>query len=153
MFLVYDISERSSFDAVPNWIKFINDYEHTTIVILANKSDLNDKRKVTTEEGENYAKENNFEFHEISAKNDNLQSVLYSSIAALPALQSIASERSTKEEIINDLVLENEDGPEQGAKTQEEGFQRDAKAVINTVDEDKNDALNAPQPKKKKCPC
>ena len=149
VFLVYDIAERSSFDAVPNWIKFIKDYEHTTIILLANKSDLKDKRTVTTEEGENYAKDNNLDFHEISAKNDNLQPILYSSIAGL--LQSIASERATKEEIVNDLMAENEDEAGQGAKTTqgEQGFQREAKAVINTGD-DMPDSLNTPAPPKKK---
>ena len=47
-------------------------------------------------------------FFEISAKEEtNLQKMLYSSVAELPFFQSFSSERTTKEEIINDLVVEN----------------------------------------------
>ena len=41
------------------------------IYLIGNKSDLEDKRQVTTEEGKQFANENNLKFYETSALNGN----------------------------------------------------------------------------------
>ena len=68
--LVYSIDNKHSFDNIKNWldeIKIINN--EVEYVIIGNKNDLND-RKVTIQEGLNFAKENNcILFSECSAKN------------------------------------------------------------------------------------
>lgn len=108
IFLVYDVTNKKSFDDISTWLDFINQIETTTTVLCGNKIDLKDKREVTYEEGEKYAHEKKMSFFEISAKEEtNLQKMLYSSVAELPFFQSFSSERTTKEEIINDLVVEN----------------------------------------------
>ena len=68
--LVYSITDLNSFNNVKNWIKQI--YEHTSPdikkVLIGNKSDLEDERKVSTEAGKKLAAEFNMHFLETSAK-------------------------------------------------------------------------------------
>ena len=67
--LTYDITERSSFNALGKWLSDIKDnvVEGTFIILCGNKIDLNNKRVITKEEGEKFAKENNIAFAETSA--------------------------------------------------------------------------------------
>ncbi|KAI8350859.1 putative rab-2,4,14 [Blakeslea trispora] len=70
--LVYDISRRETFEHVSTWLADIRTHAnpHTTIVLVGNKSDLDDRqRQVTYEEGEAFARENGIPlFIETSAK-------------------------------------------------------------------------------------
>ena len=68
--LVYDISNRDSFEHISNWLEDCLAQSPKTVfmVLVGNKSDLNDKRKVTLEEGQQMAKNNNMLFFETSAK-------------------------------------------------------------------------------------
>ena len=51
-FVVYDISRKSTFDNVDKWIKKIknNGSEDVFILLVGNKSDLNDQREISEEE-------------------------------------------------------------------------------------------------------
>jgi len=75
VFLVYDVTNRLSFDSLSRWIEDINIYVNINdahkpvIVILGNKIDLENMRCVTTMEGEKFATEHNILFCEVSAKN------------------------------------------------------------------------------------
>jgi len=68
-FIVYDITNQSSFDNVEKW------YEHVqkeagkdiSIILVGNKSDLENERKVSKEKGEDLAKNLNCPFFETSA--------------------------------------------------------------------------------------
>eukprot|EP01105_Mastigella_eilhardi_P014582 TRINITY_DN3317_c0_g4_i1.p1 TRINITY_DN3317_c0_g4~~TRINITY_DN3317_c0_g4_i1.p1 ORF type:complete len:205 (-),score=72.51 TRINITY_DN3317_c0_g4_i1:261-875(-) len=55
--LVYDITDRSSFERVQNWVKELRQMLGTDIllVIAGNKCDLERQRSVSTEEAEKYA--------------------------------------------------------------------------------------------------
>ena len=70
--IVYYVSRRQTFDNVKNWLKEIErnitSLEMPTIMLIGNKTDL--QRKVTTEEGENFAKNHNMLFFESSRLND-----------------------------------------------------------------------------------
>ncbi len=68
--LVYDVTNRDSFEAVPNWIKSIQDNarSNAVVVILGNKIDLADKRVITKAEGKEMAKEFKLRHFETSAK-------------------------------------------------------------------------------------
>ena len=70
VFLVYEITNRKSFKNISNWIKECKSKasENVLIVLIGNKCDLNEKRQVTTEEGENLAKKYKISFYETSAK-------------------------------------------------------------------------------------
>ena len=68
--LMYDVTDESTFKSVPNWIQSARDKkgENYPIILLGNKIDLADRRKVTTEDGEEIAKKNGLDFFEISNK-------------------------------------------------------------------------------------
>ena len=72
-FVVYDITLKESFDAVDRWINDLrnNTDERLEIILIGNKSDLEEKRQVTKEEGEEKAKEKEVAFMETSALNCN----------------------------------------------------------------------------------
>ena len=70
IFLVYDITQRKTFDDINRWIESIKEIkdEHFPIVLLGNKCDLEEKRNIDKEEGEKLAKDNGFPFIETSCK-------------------------------------------------------------------------------------
>ena len=69
--VVYDISRRETFDNVINWIEDckLNSPKSVFIILVGNKSDLEEDRQVTTEEGEEFANRYGIRFFETSAKN------------------------------------------------------------------------------------
>ena len=75
--LVYDITERESFENIKNWMESIMDEpknNNLPIVLVGNKSDLGEKRKVTKEEGQKKAEENGYKFFETSClKGENVE--------------------------------------------------------------------------------
>jgi Ras-related protein Rab-6A len=68
--LIYDISNRDSFDSLPKWLREVMDVKNSEAVfaLIGNKIDLENERKVTFEEGQKFADQNNFIFQEVSAK-------------------------------------------------------------------------------------
>ncbi|KDN67666.1 putative Ras family protein [Colletotrichum sublineola] len=88
--VVYDISNAKSFQNTKKWIDDVraergND---VIIVLVGNKTDLNDKREVTTQQGEEEAKKNNLMFVETSAKLGHNVKTLFKRIAqALPGME------------------------------------------------------------------
>ncbi len=74
--LMYDITNKKTFEAIPEWIKNVREHkgEDFPIVLIGNKLDLKEKRVVKTEEGEELAKKYGFFFFETSSKTgDNVQ--------------------------------------------------------------------------------
>ena len=68
-FVVYDITRKGSFDSIDKWV---NDLTSTadkklTIVIIGNKSDLEDQRQITKEQGQEKASKLEAAFLETSA--------------------------------------------------------------------------------------
>jgi Ras-related protein Rab-2A len=68
--VVYDISSRDSFNNVSTWIEDCKNQSPKTIfmVLVGNKSDLEDRRQVSTEEGQELADKYGILFYETSAK-------------------------------------------------------------------------------------
>ena len=68
--LVYDITRRDTFTHVTKWLEEVksNSSKSICVILIGNKKDLEDKRQVTYEEGESFAKENGLMFLETSAK-------------------------------------------------------------------------------------
>ncbi|BHF79496.1 Ras-related protein Rab-6A [Sparganum proliferum] len=68
--VVYDICVKESFSQTTKWIDDVRTERGSDVIIMlvGNKTDLADKRKVSTEEGERMAKELNVMFIETSAK-------------------------------------------------------------------------------------
>ena len=68
--VVYDITNRESFEHVQNWIEDVKNQSPKTvlIILLGNKVDLDDDRKVSYDEGNEFATKNGLLFMETSAK-------------------------------------------------------------------------------------
>ena len=68
--LIYDVTSRKTYENIKNWVAQIKEEvsEKVTIILVGNKIDDEKNRKVTTEEGENMAKECGLDFFETSAK-------------------------------------------------------------------------------------
>jgi len=68
--LIYDVTTRMTFDNVRNWINTIKEEvdDKVNVILVGNKIDNNDNRKVTTEEGQEIANEYKLPFYETSAK-------------------------------------------------------------------------------------
>ena len=100
VFVVYDVSTKSSFDNVPKWISFIRSIENTTLVLCGNKTDL-EKREVTKEEGEAFAQKESLAFFETSAKTgDGIKQMFYSAVSDLP----VFAENNNKESLMKELM-------------------------------------------------
>ena len=73
--LVYDITRKSTFENIDNWLIDLKTNEDKDILILliGNKSDLNGKREISEEEARTKAEQYNIAFLETSAKSgDNI---------------------------------------------------------------------------------
>ena len=74
--LVYDISDKNSFENIEKWMEDIIEESRNKIpiVLVGNKCDLKEQRSVTQKEGEDLAKNYNIVFLETSCKNgDNVE--------------------------------------------------------------------------------
>jgi Ras-related protein Rab-6A len=138
VFIVYDITNRKSFENLQSWIDFVNNIENSNIVILANKIDLESQRQVQTEEGQKFCTEKNYDFFEVSAKEDNnLNNMLFNSVAGLPFFLSINTDGATKEQIVDNLIKENLDS----FKYQTQGMNNNADTVnceLNVIGSNNN---------------
>ncbi|CAK86099.1 unnamed protein product (macronuclear) [Paramecium tetraurelia] len=69
VFIVYDVTNRKSFANCSKWIQVVDNYPNKRIVkmLVANKSDNEDKREVKYEEGYEFADEKEMPFIETSA--------------------------------------------------------------------------------------
>ncbi|XP_033745412.1 ras-related protein Rab-37-like isoform X1 [Pecten maximus] len=70
LLLLYDVTNKSSFDNIRAWLGEINEYaqEDVVIMLLGNKSDSTADRVIRTEDGEKLAREYGVAFMETSAK-------------------------------------------------------------------------------------
>ena len=69
--LVYDITDKDSFDAIENfYIKEINNLckENIKVILVGNKTDLKNKRVISNEDGADLATKYNFYFKETSCE-------------------------------------------------------------------------------------
>ena len=68
-FVVYDITNKNSFDNADNWLNNLRASadKKCSIILIGNKSDLENKREVSLEQGEEKAKNSEIAFMETSA--------------------------------------------------------------------------------------
>ncbi|KAI7880668.1 ras-domain-containing protein [Lichtheimia hyalospora FSU 10163] len=102
--IVYDISNRESFVNTTRWIDDVRAErgDQVIVVLVGNKTDLNEKREVTTEEGERRAKELNVMFIETSAKAGHNVKPLFRKIAQnLPGIDSHGNEQKDQMQKVN----------------------------------------------------
>ncbi|KAK9474587.1 ras family-domain-containing protein [Dipodascopsis tothii] len=110
--VVYDVTNAQSFTNTSKWIDDVraergND---VIIVLVGNKTDLNDKRQVTSEEGERRAKELKIMFIETSAKAGHNVKTLFRRIAqTLPGMKANAGESNQTQMI--DVNIDSAEKP------------------------------------------
>ena len=88
--VVYDITSQKSFQQTRKWVDDVRGERgnDVIIVLVGNKTDLNDKREVTAAQGEEEAKKHNLMFIETSAKVGHNVKALFKRIAqALPGME------------------------------------------------------------------
>ena len=69
--LIFDITNKKSFDKINFWYKDLKqsvNIDEVFVCLVGNKIDLEDIRVISKEEAEEYAKENNMYYLEVSAK-------------------------------------------------------------------------------------
>ena len=68
--LMYDITNKKSFDSIIDWISDVKEIkgENFPMILVGNKIDLNESREVTEEMGYELAEKNQIEFFETSNK-------------------------------------------------------------------------------------
>ena len=82
-FVVYDITNRETFENVKHWVEDCRNYmpKNVLIFLVGNKSDLEEQRKISKDEGEELADSFGLSFFETSAKNNvNVNSIFGKSL-------------------------------------------------------------------------
>mmetsp|Transcript_14995 Transcript_14995/g.37722 ORF Transcript_14995/g.37722 Transcript_14995/m.37722 type:complete len:155 (+) Transcript_14995:1-465(+) len=103
--VVYDITNRASFLNTSKWIEDVRSERGSDVVIVlvGNKTDLADRRQVSTEEGEEKAKENNVMFIETSAKMGyNIKALFRQLAQALPGQDEAGSNDAPQQNVVLD---------------------------------------------------
>ena len=126
-FVVYDITRKSSFLNIDKWIGELktNGSEDILIILVGNKSDLEDKREVSIEDGEKKAKQYGIAFCETSA------------------LQGKNIEYAFNI-LIDEIILEIENAKQKEMKNNKSNNKKKSKGIMLNTNNDKNN-------KKKKC--
>ena len=115
--VVYDITNANSFHQTSKWIDDVRTERGSDVIIMlvGNKTDLSDKRQVSTEDGERKAKELNVMFIETSAKAGyNVKQLFRRVAAALPGMDSAAdgSGAGGSKPDMTEVVLKDQPIPE-----------------------------------------
>ena len=112
VFIVFDITNRKTFESIPKWIELIKSIEKNNILVLiGNKEDLKEKREVEKKEGEDLAKENEMSYFELSAKRDNnndIKKIFFNTVIELPTFSGYIDNKE-KEGLIDELIQENKE--------------------------------------------
>nr|CDS35113.2 Ras protein Rab 8A [Hymenolepis microstoma] len=68
--LVYDITQPKTYYNIKHWLRNIVDHANSDVeqMLLGNKCDMESQRQVTREEAQEFARQNNIDFFETSAK-------------------------------------------------------------------------------------
>lgn len=69
IFIVFDVTNQASFDAADSWLKEIQRYTTGTpdLIIVANKTDLRQKRVISLNDAKKWANQNKVKYFETSA--------------------------------------------------------------------------------------
>lgn len=110
--VVYDISNLHSFQQTTKWIEDVRSERGKDVIIMlvGNKTDLIDKRQVTTLEGEHRAKELNVMFIETSAKDSyNVKQLFRRVSSALPISNGDNNNEEMQEVTLKDSNTEQKE--------------------------------------------
>jgi len=106
--VVYDVTNRASFLNTQKWVEDVRTErgKDVVIILVGNKSDIPDRRQVSTEEGQEKATEFNVLFIETSAKaGTNVKQLFRQLASALPGQDATAE--SSPPSAVENVVLHN----------------------------------------------
>lgn len=108
--VVYDVTSQKSFAQTRKWVDDVRGERgnDVIIVLVGNKTDLNEKREVTAQQGEDEAKKHNLMFIETSAKVGHNVKALFKRIAqALPGMEGETQQAAPNSELycISDIAM------------------------------------------------
>eukprot|EP00004_Rigifila_ramosa_P024714 TRINITY_DN7241_c0_g1_i2.p1 TRINITY_DN7241_c0_g1~~TRINITY_DN7241_c0_g1_i2.p1 ORF type:complete len:203 (-),score=36.65 TRINITY_DN7241_c0_g1_i2:34-642(-) len=85
VFIVYDVTDVKSFQAVRSWLEDVHQFGKNTAIsaLIGNKADLVDKRTVSTEQGQALADELGLAFFEASALNGQNVEKMFQQLATI----------------------------------------------------------------------
>ena len=91
--IVYDITNRETFATIPDWIQMVRESNNNDIpiVLVGNKCDLAEDRKISFEEGSALASQSNVTFLEANSKDYQLVEQVYHTLAKMISKQPLAS--------------------------------------------------------------
>ena len=122
--LVYDITKKASFDKLDFWRDEISNFadEDILVVIVGNKSDLQEKRAITKDEAESYAQKHKYFYLETSALENGDQHIqkVFEYVAANIGKgrggKSVKNEVGGARKDTNEIKLDNDKNKEDGCK-------------------------------------
>ena len=140
---VYDITRKESFDSIPKWFSDVLDIKsnEAVFVLIGNKIDLENERKVSFEEGKKFADEKNIIFGEVSAKTGDGFEILFRE--HIFELIYIKFKKDFEKKVLLDTDYDLNDNPDDD-KNKENIVKNNIK-IDYTVNEKNNEK------KKKKC--
>ncbi|OHS94230.1 GTP-binding protein yptV1 [Tritrichomonas foetus] len=104
--IVYDVTDRDSFDHVGSWMNEIESRASSNVCVLlvGNKEDLGGKRAVSVEEGESLARSYGIPFLETSAKDaTNVEKMFQKMTFVMKSRLDCSNLKSKPESSLNDL--------------------------------------------------
>eukprot|EP01064_Diplonema_japonicum_P026098 TRINITY_DN3750_c0_g1_i1.p1 TRINITY_DN3750_c0_g1~~TRINITY_DN3750_c0_g1_i1.p1 ORF type:complete len:230 (+),score=109.86 TRINITY_DN3750_c0_g1_i1:59-691(+) len=106
--LVYDVTNRESFDNIKMWMKEVQNYAKSDVsmLLIGNKADLAIQRQVPKEEAEAFARSMNMKLIEASAKTaDNVQRAFRESVtdALADRIETMTQEADERRQRLHNL--------------------------------------------------
>ena len=107
--LVYDVSNRKSFDHIPKWLKEVELHcdENCLCILVGNKSDLDEEqRQVTEQDGKQFAEKNGMAFVETSALTAvNVGAAFHKLIKKIYSVQeNLETQQQGEDQILSSIV-------------------------------------------------
>ena len=106
--LVFDLTNKDSFDKLGGWLKDINENgpEDVSVILVGNKSDLKEKKLFLSEEAKRFALQNQMPYVEVSAKLGANISTLFDTITKkIINTEELKFKDDEKDEENNSIVL------------------------------------------------
>ena len=113
--IVYDVTEKESFDALTFWMKSFkeNANKNAICLIIGNKIDLENKRVIGYDEGKKFAEKYGVKFIETSAK---------SAVGVNEAFYSVAKEIFDNEINVDDIIIEGNNKKKKNKDNEKKSF-------------------------------
>ena len=107
--IMYDLTDRKSFENIDKWLNIVSqNFPGKSMILVANKLDLSDeKRIVTEEEGQKLAEENNVKFFEGSGQTGENVEEIFTELAEM-IYENIVNDKDSFQSPNKKLVKNNQ---------------------------------------------